>query len=95
MVRDLETPGEGVHVSMWQDMSNLLVKVTVMAAGACDTAVLMSMACKHLFDSSAMGNRTGSMAVPAACSDTCILRHGHLGGSLRGQTPQVRILVML
>ena len=34
MVRDLETPGKGVHVSMWQDMWNLVVKVVVMAAGA-------------------------------------------------------------
>lgn len=33
MVRDLEAPGEGTHVSMWQDMSNLLMKVIVMAAG--------------------------------------------------------------
>ena len=33
MVRDLEAPGEGTHVSMWQDMANLLVKVFVMAAG--------------------------------------------------------------
>ncbi len=35
MVRDLEAPGEGTHVSMWQDMSNLLMKVIVMAAGVC------------------------------------------------------------
>ena len=33
MVRDLEAPGKGTHVSMWQDMSNLLMKVVVMAAG--------------------------------------------------------------
>ena len=33
MVRDLEAPGEGTHVSMWQDMANLLMKVVVMAAG--------------------------------------------------------------
>ena len=33
MVRDLEAPGKGTHVSMWQDMSNLLMKVIVMAAG--------------------------------------------------------------
>ena len=34
MVRDLEAPGKGVHVSIWQDLWNMIAKVTVMAAGA-------------------------------------------------------------
>ncbi len=49
MVRDLEAPGEGVHVSVWQDMWHMVVKVTVMAAGARAILQPLRWLCTRLF----------------------------------------------
>ena len=34
MVKDMEGPGPGLHVSLWQDALHIFCKITVMALGA-------------------------------------------------------------
>ena len=72
MVRDLEAPGKGVHVSIWQDLWHMVVKVTVMAAGARAVLRLPRWLCTRFDQPPATHGSKNSACVMLPLVHTCM-----------------------